>query len=60
MNLHDYQVQIKGSQFIEVGWILPPCSALFWSLLGSLLLFPRPFKAVGAQVGSRLLNAVFS
>jgi hypothetical protein len=59
-DLHDHQVQIQGRRFIEVGSILPPCLGLFWSLLGFLLLFPGPSMAVGARVGSRLLNAVLS
>jgi hypothetical protein len=58
MDLHDHQVRIQGRQFIEDGWILPPCSGLFYSLLGSLSLFPGPSMAVGAWVSSRLLNAV--
>jgi hypothetical protein len=57
-DLHDHQVQIQGRWFIEVGWISPPCLGLFWSHLGSRLLYPRPSMAVGAQVSSRLLNAI--
>jgi hypothetical protein len=57
-DIHDHQVQIQGRRFIEVGWILPLCSGLFWSLLGSLLLFPEPSMAEGARVGLRLLNAI--
>jgi hypothetical protein len=39
--------------------ILPPCSGLFWSLLGSLLLIPGPSMAVGAEVGPFLGDDVF-
>jgi hypothetical protein len=57
-DLYDHQVKIHGRRFVEVSWILPLCSGLFWSLLGPLLLFPRPSMPVGAQVCLRLLNAV--
>jgi hypothetical protein len=46
----------SGSKLDKVGWMLPRCLGLLWSLLGSLLLFPAPFMAVGEG----LLSEVFA
>jgi hypothetical protein len=40
----------SGSNHEKVGWRLPRCSGLLWSLLGTHLLFPEPSMEVGNMV----------
>jgi hypothetical protein len=43
-----------------VSWRLPWCSGLFWSLPGSLLLFPGPSMAWGGRCSGRFLERLLS
>jgi hypothetical protein len=38
--------RLEMISFVRVDWRFSRCSDLFWSLLGSLSLFPRPSMAV--------------
>jgi hypothetical protein len=46
----------SGFNLEKVGWRLSLCSGLFWSLPGSLLLFPGSSTAVGGTVLSEVFT----
>jgi hypothetical protein len=46
-DLHDHEVQIQGRRFIEVGWILPPCSGPLLDFSGLPLTIPQALHGSG-------------